>query len=156
MTKRQTLGANPSFNLRGMFSTSLTFRLPSRTFLWWPILSIRIGVQHRLSFDDPFKQHNSRRSICCLRQSLLWRMFGLYKTTAGDTSPKERCSIRLAEEPIPLLLPKQHWTGYHGECGLLTTIVYECATYSRNIFVISYFLNLWNCHKMLIFAYLFW
>lgn len=95
-------------DLRGMFTTSITFRPPSRTFLRRNVLGIR--VQHGLSFNDPFKQHNSRSRICCLRQlSRLRRMFDLFNTIADDTFSKKRFSIRLAEEPISPLLPSSHW-----------------------------------------------
>lgn len=94
-------------DLRRMFRTSVAFRLPSRTFLRG--LNPGICIQHRLSFNDPFKQHNSNNSICCLRQlSRLWRMFDLFKTISG-TWWKERCSISLAEEPISPLLPNLNW-----------------------------------------------
>uniref|UniRef100_S4PLF5 Uncharacterized protein n=1 Tax=Pararge aegeria TaxID=116150 RepID=S4PLF5_9NEOP len=85
-----------------MFPTTDAFRLPSRTFIGRPTI-LRL-VQHRLSFDDPFKQHNSSSKICCLRQlSRLWRMFDLLRT--DDTGPRGRSSIRLAEEPISPRLP---------------------------------------------------
>lgn len=81
-----------------MFPTTVAFRLSSRTFIRKFIFRIR--VQHRLSFDDPFKQHNRSNNICCFRQlSRLWRIFDLFNTIAADTCSKKRCSIRLAEEP---------------------------------------------------------
>lgn len=95
--------------LRGMFPAAVAFRVPLSTFLRG--LNPGIRVQHRLSFNDPFKQHNSNNSICCLRQlSRLWRMFDLVKTINGTW--EERCSIRLAKEPISPLLPNLNW--YNG------------------------------------------
>lgn len=99
-----------NWDLRGMFPAAVAFRVPLSTFLRG--LNPGIRVQHRLSFNDPFKQHNSNNSICCLRQlSRLWRMFDLVKTING-TWWEERCSIRLAKEPISPLLPNLNW--YNG------------------------------------------
>lgn len=118
--------------LRGMFTTSFTFRLSSRTSLWNLILGV--GIQHGLSFNDPFKQHNSSNSICCLRQlSRLWRMFDLFNTIADDTCSKKRCSIRLAEEPISPLLPNSDWnysvTYFHFEVKLTIESLFATQMY---------------------------
>lgn len=86
-------------NLLGMFGAAIAFGLPSRTYR--RRLAPTIGVQHGLSFNDPFKQHSSSSRICCLRQlSRLWRIFDLFSTTADETRCVNRCSIELAEEPI--------------------------------------------------------
>lgn len=94
-------------DLRGMFTTAIAFRPPSGTFLGSLVLDF--SVQHRFSFNDPFKQHNRSNSICCLRQlSRFSRMLSLLTTIADGTCSKERCSIRLAIEPISPLLPNLH------------------------------------------------
>lgn len=95
-----------------MLAATVTFRLPSRTFL----RRLALGIQHGLSFNDPFKQHNSRSRICCFRQLYgLLRMFSMLNTIADGTRWKERCSIRLAEEPLTPRLPNDHWNS--AECS---------------------------------------
>lgn len=106
LEKTRTVHKNS--DLHEMFTTSIAFWPPSRTFL--PSLTLGVGVQHGLSFNDPFKQHNSNSSICVFLQlSRLCRILDLFNTIVNDTCSKERYSIRLPKKTITLLLLIFYW-----------------------------------------------